>query len=295
MRATTPSRSEIARAAVVLAVMAAAGASACGDSGGSGAKPSGSGGMGGGTGGDDAGAAGAAGGTGSLYPLAVGNNWSYQITDTDGTVSTEVVSVVAEEMVGGTGPESTQPAFRLVTGSVVDDPNGDLDWEAVVDSRAVRYREVTIGETSGKAKSEAVWDPPRLRVDETAAHSAMSASWTEPSYIEYDTSVDRSADGGFDQKGSTTTQVEDDLWSVIGTSELLTVPAGTFRTLHVKRINTDVASGIKEFWFAPGVGLVQETGAGQPTHALTTYQVGPPVTPTGLSLVPGLTEQRSER
>jgi hypothetical protein len=214
-------------------------------------------------------------GSGPYYPLGVGDNWTYQVTATDGTVSTEVVSVTAEETVGGSGPYAAQPAFRVVTGSAVDDPNGDRDWEAVVDSRAVRYREVTISETKGNAKNEAVWDPPRLRVDETDAHTAMSASWTEPTYTEYDTSVDTGADGGFVQKGTTTTQTEDDLWSVIGISEVVTVPAGAFATLHVKRINTDVASGIKELWFARGVGLVQETGAGQPTHVLTAYQVAP--------------------
>jgi hypothetical protein len=63
---------------------------------------------------------------------------------------------------------------------------------------------------------------------------------------------------------------------VIGASEVVTVPAGTFSTLHVKRINTDVPSGIKELWFARGVGLVQETGASQPTHVLTAYQVSSP-------------------
>jgi hypothetical protein len=266
MRAIEESRIRGASAALVLASTLALGVAACRSSGVSGTMTSGA-------GGSDAGGGG---GPGSLYPLAVGDNWTYQITATDGTVSTEVVSVAAEEAVGGSGPQSSQPAFRLVTGSEVGDPNGDLDWEAVIDSRAVRYREVTIGETKGNAKSEALWDPPRLRIDETVARTAMSASWTEPPYTESDTSVDNGADGGFVQKGATTTAVEDDLWSVIGTSEVVTVPAGTFSTLHVRRINTDVTSGIKELWFARGVGLVQETGASQPTHTLSAYQIASP-------------------
>src|SRR5436309_3386372 len=78
------------------------------------------------------GAGGAVGGTGPLYPLTVGSHWIYQVTDTDGTLSTEVVSVAAQELVGGTGPHADQMAFRVVTGTKINDPNGDIDWEAEV-------------------------------------------------------------------------------------------------------------------------------------------------------------------
>jgi hypothetical protein len=219
-------------------------------------------------------------GTGSYYPLAVGNSWTFQETATDGTVSSEVVSVVAQEMVGGTGPNAALTAFRVVTGNKVNDPNGDSDWEAEVqtpDLRVVRYREVNVGEGKGLEKNEAYWDPPRLRCDEAADRIIASASWEEDPYTEYDTDVDSDADGGtFIPDGGMTSSVEDDIWSVIGVDETVTVLAGKFKTLHVKRINKDSSDGVKEFWFARGVGRVKEIGDGKPTHVLSSYHVVSP-------------------
>jgi hypothetical protein len=214
--------------------------------------------------------------TGSLYPLAIGNHWVYQVTDTDGTLSTEVVSVAAQEPVGGTGTNAAITAFRVVTGAKVNDPNGDLDWEAEVDSRAVRYREVSVGESKGAEKNESSWDPPRLRVDETPAHTAAGAAWNEPTYTEVDTDIDSDGDGGtLIPDGGITTQTEDDIWTVIGVDETVTVGAQSYVALHLRRVDKVSADGIKEFWFAHGIGLVKETGTGKPTHELTSYSVAP--------------------
>lgn len=212
--------------------------------------------------------------TGSLYPLAVGNHWIYQVTGTDGTISSEVVSVAAQELVGGTGPNAALTAFRVVTGTKLNDPNGDIDWEAEVDSRAVRYREESVGATKGVEKNESSWDPPRLRVDETAAHTVAGAAWNEPTYTEVDTDVDSDGDGGtLIPDGGITSQTEDDIWTVVGVDETVTVGAQSYVALHLRRVNKDSATGIKEFWFSHGIGLVKETGTGKPTHELTSYQV----------------------
>ena len=214
--------------------------------------------------------------TGSYYPLAVGDSWTYQETATDGTISAEVVSVVAEEMVGGDGPNAAQMAFRVVTGNKVNDPNGDIDWEAEIqtpDQRIVRYREESVGETKGNEKNETYWDPPRLRLDEAADRVVAGASWEEDPYTEHDTDVDTNDGGMFIPDGGITSSVEHDIWSVVGVDEAVTVPAGTFKTLHLKRINKDSTDGVKEFWFARGIGRVKETGNGKPTHELTSSHV----------------------
>ena len=216
-------------------------------------------------------------GSGSFYPLAIGDNWTFQETATDGTISAEVVSVVTQEMVGGTGPYASRMAYRVVTGDKINDPNGDVDWEAEVQSpdlRIVRYREESVGETKGKEKNESYWDPPRLRFDEAADRIIASATWNEAPYTEYDTDVDTDADGGSSiPDGGMTSDVEDDIWSVIGVDEVVTVPAGTFKALHLKRIDKDSSDGVKEFWFVRGIGRIKETGNGKPTHALTSYHV----------------------
>jgi len=230
---------------------------------------------------DGAGGAGGAAvaGTGPLYPLVVGSHWVYQVTDTDGTLSTEVVSVAAQEVVGGTGPYAALPAFRVVTGSKIDDPNGDVDWEAEVADpalRIVRYRELSVGESSGNQKNESYWDPPRLRVDEAPAHSTMTGqAWNEAAYTEYDIDYKTDADAGttYIADGGVTSQVEDDIWSVSGASETVTVAGRAYVALHVRRVNKDSADSVKDFWFARGVGLVKETGNGKPTHELLSYSI----------------------
>ncbi len=215
-------------------------------------------------------------GTGDFLPLAISNSWTYQITDTDGTVSSSVVSVGAKEAVGGTGPYASMTAFRIVTGNSVDDPNGDVSWQAVIDSRVVRLREVSIDGKKGNLKNEQTWDPPRLRIDETEAHTAADAAWLEPVYSEYATDWDDDLDGGVSvPDGGMTTKVDiQDRWSVVATDEVVTVPAGKFVALALRR-NGDSGASIKNYWFARGVGLIRQTEADSPTHELVSYHVAP--------------------
>lgn len=250
-----------------LALLCAAAAAACSSSNANGGD--------GGAGGTGA----VIGGTGPLYPLVVGSHWIYQITDTDGTLSTEVVSVAAQEMVGGTGPYAAQMAFRVVTGSKINDPNGDIDWEAEVAApslRIVRYRELSVGASKGNQKAESYWDPPRLRVDEAAEHStATGQAWNEAPYTEYDIDYKTDADAGttYIADGGVTSDVENDIWSVSSANETVVVGGQPYGALHVRRVNKDVADGVKDFWFSRGIGLVKETGSGKPTHELTSYMV----------------------
>ena len=53
--------------------------------------------------------------------------------------------------------------------------------------------------------------------------------------------------------------------------EMVTVPAGTFDALVLRKVS--VAAAEKTYWYAPGVGKVKETG-GQ-TEELTEYEVAP--------------------
>jgi hypothetical protein len=229
---------------------------------------------GGGKANDDAGPVAA--GTGEFLPLAVGNRWIYQLTDADGTVSSRVVSVAAKEVAGGSGPNADIAAFRVVTGNKIDDENGDLSWQAVVDGRVVRLRETSIDGKTGRIKNEQTWDPPRLRIDETDAHTAAGASWVEPAYTEYDTDWDSDGDGGVvvPDGGATTKTGIKDLWSVASPGETVTVPAGTFKALLLRRVG-DSGATIKNYWFARGVGLVKQTEEGSPTHELISYQTSP--------------------
>ncbi len=230
-------------------------------------------------------------GTGPWVPLTVGSRWTYQVTEADGTVRSKVQGVMGSVPVGGTGPFQDTMAFRLVTGTSYGDKMGDVSFQAVVDSRLVRFRELSIDAGSGKLKNETFWDPPKLRVDDTMEHTVIGAKWPE-SYTEHvldtanaapDAAASDDAGAPADAGDPTDAAIVDtatplmDLWSVVAVSDPVTVPAGTFNAIKLKRIQQETAT-IKYFWFARGIGKVKEAGEiGSPeqTEELVTYSVVP--------------------
>ena len=218
--------------------------------------------------------AGVMGGTGALLPLTVGNSWVYQVTKTDGTLSTKVSSIAANEAVGGDGPYKDVVAFRFVNGDKVDDPNGDPSWQAMDGDRVVRYRELSVGQSSGNLKHENTWDPPRLRIDGSPEHVVTGANWEE-TYVETDHDIDTDADGGtFTPDGGIVMADVHELWSVVSENEIVKVPAGEFNALVVRRVLTPSGS-IKNYWFSRGVGKVKETDETGGTEELVSYSVTP--------------------
>jgi hypothetical protein len=234
----------------------------------------------------DGGGGGTTGGSGSFVPLAIGNHWTYQVKDPDGTISSKIQTVVAEEPAGGVGPNAAAMAFRLVSGSKIADPEGDRSWQAWVDAdggkRLVRYREQTVDNKDGFVKNETYWDPPRLRLDDTPTRIAAGGNWREPDYTEHKIDMDRvDPDGGVGDDGGTsvvpdggvkTTPAIQDVWMVVSPKQSITVPAGTFDALVVRRVGSQ-GSSIKNFWFARGIGKIRETEEGQPTEELSSYLV----------------------
>lgn len=220
-------------------------------------------------------------GTGPWVPLKVGNSWTYTVTDVDGSVSAKVQGVTAQTLVGGTGPSASKMAYKLVTGDRFDDKNGDVSYQDWVDSRLVRYREISISGSSGATKKEEHYDPARLRLDDTEGHRSMGDSWPE-SYttVEIDTpSV--AADAGVPDGGAgadagviTTMKQVVDVWNVIAVDQTVTVPKGTFKALVVQRLGNSGASD-KTFWFVRGIGKVKETGVGDQTEVLSDYEIKP--------------------
>jgi hypothetical protein len=58
---------------------------------------------------------------------------------------------------------------------------------------------------------------------------------------------------------------------VVARADSVTVPAGTFIAIHLERSN-QVTGSIKDYWFAPGVGKVKESGDSQ-IELLTDYSI----------------------
>ncbi|MET0283697.1 MAG: hypothetical protein ABW352_04485, partial [Polyangiales bacterium] len=194
--------------------------------------------------------------TGALLPFAEGNSWTYQVTG-DGEQSTKVTTVGALETVGGSGPNASKQAFRVVTSKGEDDQT--ISWQNVEGDRVVRYREQSFHAKTGGLEAEEHWVPHKLHIDASAEHVARGASWLEE-YEETKLEAGEADD----------TQTRRDPWTVDAVDQQVTVPAGTFRAIVFTKSG---GSNQKVYWYVPGVGKVKETG-GQ-TEELVSYQVAP--------------------
>ena len=192
---------------------------------------------------------------GPLLPLAPGNTWTYLVKK-QGEESTKVLRVESEEEIGGEGPSSGVVAFKI--SATKDDKPDAVTFEALEGKRVVRYLEREISGKTGDVKSEQSWDPPRLQVDGSSAHTVAGASWVE-TYAE--TKV---------EDGNDETSEESDTWSVDAVDEIVTVPAGTFKALVLRRQGGGKA---KTLWFVKGVGKVKEDG--DELEELIDYEVAP--------------------
>ncbi|MBA3818018.1 MAG: hypothetical protein H0X17_03955 [Deltaproteobacteria bacterium] len=182
--------------------------------------------------------------TGRYFELQPGTRWTYRVVD-DGRTSTKAQLVGEIEDVGGA--KAGVRAHRLTTtrsgGEVVS-------WQEDRGDVIVRHRELDM---AGDRHTDESYTPHRTRVDETEAHTAVGATWTE-SYTETIT----------DAEGTTVTP-KTETWLVEAVDEVLVVPAGAFCTLRVRRTSTsDGGSGsVKTYWFARGVGKVKEAATNQ--------------------------------
>lgn len=212
--------------------------------------------------GDNGGAGGDAGNplTGPLLPWAVGNNWTYRVTQ-DGVVSLKTTTIGDLEKVGGDGPNADVMAYHVTTAKGTDQSDHSESWQAPSPDepdRIVRYVEQSFDASSGKLELTEYWDPSKLHVDGTAAHTAENASWLE-SYTETKLPTGLSP----------TTHEVHERWNVLEADATLEVPAGTFE--HVTHLQKVGSSTTKEYWYLRGVGKLKETGS--QTEELTDYQL----------------------
>lgn len=210
--------------------------------------------------------AGAAGGNGSepnlepLLPWAIGNTWTYQVTQ-DGIVTVKTTTVGDMEEVGGMGPYAEVMAYHVVTAKGADSMDRTESWQAPdADNplRIVRFREQSFGAMTGKLELEEHWDPAKLHIDGSAERTATNATWLED-YQETKLEVGLSP----------TSHAVRDRWTVISDDETLEVPAGTFQNvIHFRKAG---GGSTKEYWYARGVGKLKETGS--QLEELTDYSV----------------------
>lgn len=193
--------------------------------------------------------------SGPYLPWAVGNSWTYRITDeTKNGVMTamKIVTVGAAEPVGGTGANAATVANKVTSTTIPGDQT--TVWQAPIGDMSVRYRDQSATAT-GEVSEENTWSPYRVYFDGSADHVKRGASWPV-SFEETKTKTGKTP--------VTSTQLE--RWTVVATDEVVSVPAGAFRALVVQKTG---GASVKTYWYVRGVGKVKESG-GQ-TEELVTY------------------------
>jgi hypothetical protein len=246
------------------------GTSATGGSGG-GASTGGSGG-GAATGGTGGGTGGMGGGTtpgASMFPLAVGNTWTYQVKGSDGTF-TKTQRVDPMERVGGAGPHKDKMAYKLTT-TKGDGPTADktVSWQAWDGTKLVRYREVTYAIGTDRVSGEFHWNPPRLRYD-----SSKTGKWTEM-FDEFELDLTRTP---ATPKACSPTCAKMEGWTLLATATVPVTIGGKATPIQncakVQKVGNSMESE-KTYWFCPGIGKVREVGkpGSSQEEVLTGYTV----------------------
>jgi hypothetical protein len=184
-------------------------------------------------------------------PLVVGATWTYRVHDVYET-TTETVTVVAPDTSAGADPGAA--GYRVVRQKAYGAQL--VSWWEDRGDQVVRHRELAI-DGAGSSYGDETFVPGRPMVDESAKHTTRAATWKE-----------KFSDVILDS-GDTYSDCKSDQFEVQAVDETITVPAGTFACLRVRRTDTGATT-----WFARGVGEVKRTG--NTTSELVSFQIPAP-------------------
>lgn len=188
-------------------------------------------------------------------PLIVGAEWVYDTSDRGGPTVRKATKVEAIEDVGDRKQGTT--AFRIRTEKVAGHV---VSWQQDLCTSVVRHREQSF-DAAGVLETDQFYVPGKLRIDETAPRLVLGARWTtEFTEVEIDPVT------------GTKTVSKQETWNVESAAETVTVPAGTFTCLKLRKTTSGQAD--KRYWFAPGIGKVKEEG--EQVELLTSYTIPEP-------------------
>jgi len=182
---------------------------------------------------------------GDYYPLAVGATWTYRISNAAGMMADKTTTIEAMEPSAANGPA----AFRIRNAALA---SGTVNWEQLGDASAVvRYRQQML-DANGALLLEKTYKPGSVVVDQSPSHLMAGATWGE-TFVETKPGA----------SGVLKASQEFVKWTVEATDDVVSVPAGMFTCIRVRRHHTSSNNPADEVtWYAPGTGRVKETGGG---------------------------------
>lgn len=191
------------------------------------------------------------------YPMRVGDSWRYKEKDIYNNVSTLVYEVVGRETIDF-GRETGKREVLLLENTLPDKPE-EYRIQYIEDDgvRAVRHRHLIYDEKGTLTKTRD-FVPGFLRFDRDKVR--VGDTWTEDV-----TKYTDSLEGLGEQTTHTKYQYE-----VVAVDEPVTVVAGTFRCLRIRRTEL-MGSEVKEYYFGFGVGKVKEVTEGVKEETLQRY------------------------
>lgn len=178
-----------------------------------------------------------------FFPIAEGSTWRYRITRLkSGETSEKMHEVGALQDIGG---ELAGTMALPVTSS--KDSGDTITWQEDTGTSVVRHREQDL---AGMTHHDEYYSPAKLRLDEA------------PERLVEGTTYEREFEQRKINLGTMEEVVElrHETWTVARFGEELTLPAGTYCTMQVRRetrVDGELGSD-KQYWFARGVGKVKE-------------------------------------
>lgn len=179
----------------------------------------------------------------TLMPLAIGSRWVYRVTDPiAGTVAQKVTTVTGERDLDGAKAgihvyvvESEVSGLKSITFVEMD---GDL---------ALRHREDTLMNGSLVESKLVLPHSTRGPITMPNANQRWHDAYTEDAY---------GPDGSLVKS-----RPQEDDWVVEAMSDRVSVPAGSYDAVRLKRTRVDNGK-IRTTWWVPGIGKVKEDDAG---------------------------------
>jgi hypothetical protein len=183
--------------------------------------------------------------SGRLLPLSIGATWTYIVTPSGGGApEAKTNTIEAFEDVGDR--KAGVMAFRARTEKL---DGITVSWQQDTCDGVRRHRERSL-DLAGALISDQFYVPEKIRIDETAAHVVLGATWST-SYVEVEVDPVTAA---------VATKDKTDLWTIEAVDEEIIVPAGTFTTIKIHRVGEEEGQADKTYWYAKGVGKVREVG-----------------------------------